>query len=83
MSYTVEVGNSQIWKRHADQMLDCHPEISKATELPQSMDLPSWTQDNSGQELSLPVSETNMCASDQGETKLSESFSGAFADVTM
>ncbi|XP_059413408.1 uncharacterized protein K02A2.6-like [Carassius carassius] len=72
VSYTVEVGNLQIWKRHTDQMLGCHPEISEATELPQSVDIPPQIPDNAGQQLSSPVSETNMGASDQGETKLSE-----------
>ncbi|KAI4899548.1 hypothetical protein NFI96_026864 [Prochilodus magdalenae] len=34
VSYTVEVGSSQLWKRHTEQMLACHPEITKQPEQP-------------------------------------------------
>ncbi|KAL6463598.1 hypothetical protein MHYP_G00279890 [Metynnis hypsauchen] len=35
VSYTVEVGSSQLWKRHTEQMLACHPEITKQPQQPQ------------------------------------------------
>lgn len=72
VSYTVQVDNSQSWKRHADQMLDCHPEITKSTETLPAENNVSQTFDDKGQELSLTSHETETNVPDQHVTNLTE-----------
>ncbi|XP_051962904.1 uncharacterized protein K02A2.6-like [Xyrauchen texanus] len=72
VSYTVQVDGSQSWKRHADQMLDCHPEITENTEPLSSDNSTSQTLDVKGQELPLTSNDTEPNALDQQVTKLVE-----------
>ncbi|XP_012826093.1 uncharacterized protein K02A2.6-like [Xenopus tropicalis] len=65
VSYTVQVDSAQTWKRHADQMLGGHPEITKATELLPADNSVSPILDNREQELPLISNETVSYAPDQ------------------
>eukprot|EP00079_Xenopus_tropicalis_P016020 XP_004914327.1 PREDICTED: uncharacterized protein K02A2.6-like [Xenopus tropicalis] len=65
VSYTVQVDSTQTWKRHADQMLGGHPEITKATELLPADNSVSPILDDREQELPLISNETVSYAPDQ------------------
>lgn len=81
VSYMVQVDNSQSWKRHADQMLDCHPEITKTTESLPAEKRMSQTLDGKGQELSLTSNDIESRALDQRVTKLVEPAIASFPSV--
>lgn len=72
VSYPVNVGSSHLWKRHADQMMACHPNIIQAAadvQATPSMDsLPALPDASGKPEIHNPVSECITASAGQSDS---------------